>query len=160
MGNVRDGGLHGRVSDALFKKEIVRRWPLISTTQRPDDSCPLGNTRLIMQRYHMLSVPGDLSIQAAQVRCDRGANGPDRLSPRWSCSKTSQPVNLMAPVIVAQIYAAVNPQDVEDQGLFEGGGVGGWKRRKELPWLRKISLTETRMMLRYRLRNVLGFLSP
>lgn len=27
-------------------------------------------------------------------------------------------MNLMAPVIVAQIYAAVNLQDMEDQGLL------------------------------------------
>lgn len=71
-----------------------------------------------MQRYHTVSVPGDLSIQAAQVRCDCEANGADRLSPHRSCLKTSQSMNPMAPVIVAWIYVAVNLQDVEDQGLL------------------------------------------
>lgn len=85
-----------------------------------------------MQRYRTLSVPGDLSIQASQIRCDREANGADRLSPRRSCSKTSQSASPMAPVIVTQIHAAVNRRHVKDQGLFsvrrgrgeDGGGTG------------------------------------
>lgn len=55
------------------------------------------------------------------------ANGADRLSARWSCSKASQSANPMAPVIVAQIYGAVKQQEAEDQGvsLYEGGVGGG-----------------------------------
>lgn len=49
----------------------------------------------------------------------------------------------MAPVIVAQIYGAVNLQEAEDQGvtLHKKCGGGGWAR------MRKISLTWTCMTL-------------
>lgn len=114
------------MADFLIKKKSKRLLTPIRKIQRADDSFPWGTTWLIMQRYHTVSVPGELSIQVAQVRCDCEANGADRLSPQWSCSKTSQSMNPMAPVIVALIYAAVNLQDVEDQGLLSPAQVEWW----------------------------------
>lgn len=60
-------------------------------------------------------------------------------------------MNPMAPVIVARIYAAVNLQGVEDQGLLSSAQPKGSGGGEELTRMRKISLTESPMILRYRL---------